>query len=113
MGDPNWQKLGKANQEKGKKIKTYVNLTEQLTLLGESVEGYRTCTRYKLRAVIEHAGETMSSGHYVAMTKPDHSEGELWFSYSDTERTPMNWNQVKQHQAYLLLYEKVNRNLQK
>ena len=107
--DPNSQKLGKANQEEGKKIKTHVNLSEQLTLLGESVEGYRTCTRYKLRAVIEHAGETMSSGHYVAMTKPDHSEGGLWFSYSDTHRTPMNWNQVKKHQAYLLLYEKVNR----
>ena len=65
-------------------------------------------TRYKLRALIEHTGETISSGHYVAVTKPDNSEGELWCCYSDTFHEPMCWKQVKQHQAYLLLYEKEN-----
>ena len=72
------------------------------------MDGDRTYTRYKLRAVIEHIGETMGGGHYAAMTKPDLIEGKLWFRYNDTLREPMSWKQVKQHQAYLLLYEKVN-----
>ena len=83
-----------------------MDFDEDLTLLGESMDGDRTYTRYRLRAVIEHIGETMGGGHYAAMTKPDLIEGKLWFWYSDTLRQPMSWEQIKQHQAYLLLYEK-------
>ena len=93
-----------------KKLETHVDFNEELTLMGESIGGDRTYTHYKLRAVIVHIGKTISSGHYVALTKPHNSEGKLWCHYSDTCRESMSWKQVKQHQAYLLLYEKENTN---
>ena len=98
----------KKDEEEGRKLKTDVNFAEKLMLSGETMDGQRLVARYSLRAVIVHKGNSISSGHYIALTKPENSQGASWWRYSDTSREPMRWEQVKQQQAYMLLYEKEN-----
>ena len=58
--------------------------------------------RYRLRGVIEHSGKTTKEGHYVAYVR----EGEKWTRWDDETSTVIPWNDVKDKQAYILIWER-------
>ena len=55
--------------------------------------------RYKFAAVIEHQGETMRSGHYVA-----HVQSAKLLYCSDEHVTETTWEHVAAKEAYMLAY---------
>ena len=65
------------------------------------------CTKgvseYKLYGVIEHRGEDLDSGHYVAFCR----RGHLWYLFDDNVCVEVQLKTVLSSQAYLLLYKQL------
>lgn len=73
---------------------------------------------YKLRAVIEHQGRSGDGGHYVCYRKSEKAKGGAeedaaaaapegsWWVVNDGSVRPSSWEEVRQAQAYILLYER-------
>ena len=53
-------------------------------------EGNKKTLKYKIRAIINHHGETISMGHYTAYCKRhDHNLGkEMWYHFNDEDVYP-------------------------
>ena len=70
---------------------------------------------YDLRSVIVHLGESVHSGHYIALAKHETNTG-TWWLYNDAERREATAEQVsttcrfvrgrEQMKSYVLFYEK-------
>ena len=58
--------------------------------------------QYKLRGVIEHTGKNTNEGHYHAYVR----EGDNWVWWSDEKSKAIHWEEVKEKQAYILIWEK-------
>ena len=62
-------------------------------------------TPYQLRALIEHRGETLRSGHYVAYVRTDAGD---WYLCNDSASPELVVeNNVLQRRAYMLIYERL------
>ena len=62
---------------------------------------------YALRGVIVHYGEETCAGHYKALVK---SKGN-WTEWDDQTGSPILWKEVRTKEAYVLLWEKKDRDL--
>ena len=62
-------------------------------------------TPYQLRALIEHRGETLRSGHYVAYVRTD--AGDWYLCNDSASRELLVENDVLQRRAYMLIYERL------
>lgn len=58
--------------------------------------------KYKLVAVINHIGKTLSSGHYTAITCAQNEES---YEFDDSVVRQINENAIKGDEAYILFYE--------
>ena len=61
---------------------------------------------YTLFAVIVHIG-TLQSGHYISYVRQTGSTGS-WFKFDDHMVTVVDWDEVRQCEAYMLFYIKKN-----
>ena len=55
--------------------------------------------RYEFTALIEHLGETVTNGHYVAYVNANN-----FWRCDDSDVEQMPWKEIKERQAYLLAY---------
>ena len=60
---------------------------------------------YILRGVIEHIGKSTKEGHYNAYVRT----GKEWVEFSDERSSKASWEEVKNKQAYVLIWEKIDR----
>ena len=60
-------------------------------------------SKYQLKGVIEHRGETAENGHYVAYVR----KGNQWMELDDDKAKPISWNVVAKLEAYILFWELV------
>ena len=58
--------------------------------------------RLELKAVINHLGETMKAGHYVAMCR---DKPHQWHLFDDTTTSKISENDIQTGDAYILIYE--------
>ena len=59
---------------------------------------------YILRGVIEHIGKSTKEGHYNAYVRT----GKEWVEFSDERSSKASWEEVKNKQAYVLIWEKID-----
>ena len=52
--------------------------------------------------MIEHTGKNTKEGHYIAYVR----EGESWTQWDDETSTAIPWREVKDKQAYILIWER-------
>ena len=97
------------NRGKGNSFKCYVNFPEELNL-----QQYVTCpqslTRYQLRGVITHLGESGMSGHFIAYCK--HRIDNNWYCYNDAivSYCDDQRNGFRKGTPYILFYDSLNGN---
>ena len=60
--------------------------------------------RYELKSVIEHIGKSTSEGHYIAYTW----DQDCWTEWNDEISRIISWEEVKNKQAYLLFWERID-----
>jgi ubiquitin C-terminal hydrolase len=60
---------------------------------------------YELKGIIEHHGGSANSGHYTAVVKNQ----QTWMHVDDNIVRPVSLDFVKNRNAYVLLYQQVNR----
>ena len=70
------------------------------------------CTEkeYKLVAVSTHIGQSGASGHYIAYCKsPFKNEYDSsWYKFNDSYVSKVEFEEVKEHSPYFLIYRKTN-----
>ena len=93
----------------GTKLAHHVKFDNQLKIQEDSLQRGTQLITYNLKAVISHIGKTLSDGHYIATIRFD-DDTDKWFCCRDDTWESLNWKEVLKQQAYLLFYEKENRN---
>ena len=83
------------------KLSTRVSFQEDLSLPCK-LSSVGVTANYKLKAVIEHKGETATSGHYVAYVR----EGNQWTEWNDEIGRSVTWATVVKSEAYVLFWER-------
>jgi ubiquitin C-terminal hydrolase len=102
--------------ENGKvvKIKKFVSFSKRLKIpskfLTPSLDlavknGVVCCPEYEIKAVVEHHGECVNAGHYTCVVKGIRG----WVSVDDRIVRPVSEDFVRNRNAYILLYQQVNR----
>ena len=87
---------GKSNQDQDKHNPLPRESDEQKYPIGGKM-------LYRLQSIIEHRGNA-HGGHYVCYRRDRAGE---WFRISDSNVTPISWQEVRKSQAYMLFYEAV------
>ncbi|MES1902730.1 MAG: Ubiquitin carboxyl-terminal hydrolase 42, partial [Paramarteilia canceri] len=68
--------------------------------------------RYSLQCMIIHLGNSIKSGHYIAIIKqPSQSPISKWFIFDDERVEPINPSQVWSYRPYILIYKKLKSGL--
>lgn len=87
------------------KLNVNIKFYEYLKLIDYSIK--EKCNNfYKLKGIINHLGINMSSGHYTSMVNINNK----WFMCDDTNINEIKEEQIYNKNAYILLYEKVEKN---
>ena len=89
---------------------TPVLVPEQLHLKAEHsaaamVNGESQEPAYRLKAVINHVGHAVKSGHYTAQCRA----GDAWYTCNDSKTVERNYVPTFSSQPYLVFYEKQHR----
>ena len=58
--------------------------------------------RLELKSVVNHIGESMEVGHYIAMCR---HKPQQWYMYDDVETEPIHEREIQTGDAYILIYE--------
>ncbi|KAJ8912191.1 hypothetical protein NQ315_003795 [Exocentrus adspersus] len=91
-----------------KKISTLITFPEMLDMTPFMSRTKHECpipsdNRYSLFAVINHIGNSMSAGHYIAFVRQQHNS---WYKCDDHVITRANLKEVLDSEGYLLFYHK-------
>ena len=86
----------------GLKIRDHVIFTQNISFRDIPDTVYPDL-RYRLISIVVHRGRRLDSGHYVAYFK----QGNSWKEADDRMITTVHWNIVKDKEAFLIFYEKV------
>lgn len=90
--------------QQGKKINFHISFPENLNLnkfYKPNKSGL--FLEYKLSSVVSHLGSSLEDGHYtVACCKLD----STYTDFNDTHLVDITWRDVREKQAYVLVYEK-------
>lgn len=78
----------------GSKLNNHVELINELKL---------DDNKYQLKAVINHQGSSLSSGHYTCYTRYENQ----WYECNDSNTNKVELSEVLSSQAYVLFYEKI------
>ena len=101
----------------GKKVSTYVECPEivDLTSFVSSVQLNAELSKcsathsrylYRLNAIINHHGHTLSKGHYTAYTYKD--DIEKWALFNDHHIVEVGRQEVLDSEVYIAVYERIN-----
>ena len=95
------------NRGKGKAFDCYVDFPETL-FLQQYILCQQSSSKYQLRSVISHLGESGMGGHFIAFCK--NRINNLWYNYNDSIVTRCNdqKNGFKIGTPYILFYESGN-----
>jgi ubiquitin C-terminal hydrolase len=86
----------------GKKIGKHISFSEVLNLRSYMSEEFaNTDLRYRLFAVLVHAGQSCNSGHYYCYVR---NATEAWYCMNDDVVYQTSFAKVMQEPAYLLFY---------
>ena len=103
-----WLKRFSWNDKEGgtgaKKITDTIKFKENLDLECKLLP-LATKTSYRLNAIIEHNGTNTGNGHYVAYVR----EGDQWKMWSDDVGEPVTWETVEKSEAYIMIWERIER----
>ena len=96
------------------KVKKFINFNRKLKIpnkylapsLALSVQnGVASIPEYEVKAVVEHHGENANSGHYTCVVRGRQG----WTMIDDRLTRPVSEDFVRNRNAYILLYQQVNR----
>lgn len=87
------------------KIQKCIRFPTELSLEPYLFRGVNDCcVRYSLFAVMEHIGDSVSSGHYIAYTR-SLTHQNMWMKFDDSVVTTINTPSLLQVEPFLLLYQ--------
>lgn len=93
---------------KSSKINSKIEITLELTtseyFVETPVDHPLPQYKYKLVAVINHLGKTLSSGHYTAIAYVQNEES---YEFNDSNVCPINKDAIKGDEAYILFYQRI------
>lgn len=64
--------------------------------------------KYRLTAVVTHAGKDLRGGHYHGDVRVRNGDRDIWVSCDDSKVSQVDIQKVLRRQAYLLFYSRVN-----
>ena len=94
-----------------RKVKDRVQYPDRLDL-SEYMRGDEDLLTYQLNGVVAHRGNTLNSGHYVAMVRSQRGDGfvlcdDIRIDDGRTKAEVLAQAESKEWQSYLLIYQKI------
>jgi len=99
--------------QSGNRIKklNHVTFDQELDITPFVVDA-KYAVKYQLFGVLVHTGTSPHDGHYYSYVRAPGNESKRWFLMNDRAVTPVDFNTVKQKQAYILMYQMTPATLQ-